>query len=130
MNRLKQPDDFRLTAVEAAKRLGVTKDWVLRECQAERIPARKVPMTERSGHAEKWLISASAVEARRRRRLARASAIAESLMSEEDGAETVAQGPHPLTQILALATDMGVDDLSTRHSWYAHGRLEDKEDGT
>jgi len=32
---------------------------------------------------------------------------------------------YPLSAILGLATDMGVTDLSTRHSWYAHGRLED-----
>lgn len=30
---------------------------------------------------------------------------------------------YPLTALLELATDMGVADLSTRHSWYAHGRL-------
>ena len=29
---------------------------------------------------------------------------------------------YPLTQILEIATDMGVDDLSVRHDWYAHGR--------
>jgi predicted DNA-binding antitoxin AbrB/MazE fold protein len=29
---------------------------------------------------------------------------------------------YPLTQILDIATDVGVDDLSTRHDWYAHGR--------
>ena len=33
-------------------------------------------------------------------------------------------GAYPLTEIGRLATDMGVTDLSTRHSWYAHGRLE------
>lgn len=32
---------------------------------------------------------------------------------------------HPLTGILRLAVDMGMDDLSTRHDWYAHGRLPD-----
>jgi hypothetical protein len=37
---------------------------------------------------------------------------------------------YPLTQLLALATDMGVTDLSTRHSWYAHGRIEDDKHGT
>ena len=37
---------------------------------------------------------------------------------------------YPLTQLLALATDMGVTDLSTRHSWYAHDRLEDDKRGT
>jgi len=43
--------------------------------------------------------------------------------------ETKALGeepPYPLTQILEFATDMGVDDLSTRHDWYAHGRREDE----
>ena len=34
--------------------------------------------------------------------------------------------PYPLTQILELATDMGVDDLSIRHDWYAHGRSDDE----
>jgi hypothetical protein len=36
---------------------------------------------------------------------------------------------YPLSQILACATDMGVTDLSTRHDWYAHGRLEDDKRG-
>jgi len=40
------------------------------------------------------------------------------------------QGGYPLTEILRLATDMGVTDLSTRHSWYAHRRLEDDGRGT
>ncbi len=30
---------------------------------------------------------------------------------------------HPLTAIGKLATDMGVTDLSSRHDFYAHGRL-------
>ena len=34
--------------------------------------------------------------------------------------------PYPLTQILAIATDMGVDDLSIRHDWYAHRRRGDE----
>ena len=34
--------------------------------------------------------------------------------------------PYPLTQILEIATDMGVDDLSIRHDWYAHGRRGDE----
>ncbi|MCL0066206.1 hypothetical protein M1N79_04950, partial [Dehalococcoidia bacterium] len=34
--------------------------------------------------------------------------------------------PYPLTQILEIATDMGVDDLSTKHDWYAHGRRDDE----
>jgi predicted DNA-binding antitoxin AbrB/MazE fold protein len=46
---------------------------------------------------------------------------------EEDGVETDRVGDYPLTQIGRLATDMGVTDLSIRHSWYAHGRLEDNE---
>ncbi len=33
-------------------------------------------------------------------------------------------GAYPLTEIGRLAIDMGVTDLSTRHSWYAHDRLE------
>ena len=40
------------------------------------------------------------------------------------------QGGYPLTEILRLATDMGVTDLSTRHSWYAHRRLEDDGRGS
>ena len=32
--------------------------------------------------------------------------------------------PYPLTKILEIATDMGVDDLSIRHDWYAHGKAE------
>lgn len=36
---------------------------------------------------------------------------------------------HPLTQILEIATDMGVDDLSTRHDWYAHGKRDDETGG-
>jgi hypothetical protein len=36
---------------------------------------------------------------------------------------------YPLTQLLALATDMGVPDLSTRHSWYAHGHVEGGKGG-
>jgi hypothetical protein len=34
--------------------------------------------------------------------------------------------PYPLTKILEIATDMGVDDLSIRHDWYAHGRRDDE----
>lgn len=39
-------------------------------------------------------------------------------------------GPYPLTEIGRLAIDMGVTDLSTRHSWYAHSRLENDDGGT
>jgi len=35
--------------------------------------------------------------------------------------------PYPLTQILDIAIDVGVDDLSTRHDWYAHGRRDDEK---
>jgi hypothetical protein len=28
----------------------------------------------------------------------------------------------PLTKIERMAVDMGVDDLSANHTWYAHGR--------
>ncbi len=37
--------------------------------------------------------------------------------------ETHDAAEYPLTEILKLATDMSVTDLSTRHSWYAHGKL-------
>ena len=37
-----------------------------------------------------------------------------------------AESLYPLTQILEIATDMGIDDLSIRHDWYAHGRLDDE----
>jgi len=36
---------------------------------------------------------------------------------------------YPLTMIGALAADMGVDDLSIRHGWYAHGRVPDERRG-
>lgn len=35
--------------------------------------------------------------------------------------------PYPLNQILDIATDVGVDDLSTRHNWYAHGKRDDEK---
>ncbi len=34
---------------------------------------------------------------------------------------------YPLTQILDIATDVGVDDLSPKHDWYAHGRRDDEK---
>ena len=49
---------------------------------------------------------------------------------EGDGKEPGSGELYPLSVILGLATDMGVMDLSTRHSWYAHGRLEDDGRGT
>jgi hypothetical protein len=39
--------------------------------------------------------------------------------------EVAATALHPLTQILALATDMGVTDLAERHDRYAHGKLDE-----
>lgn len=48
-----------------------------------------------------------------------------TIEGEEDTARAGEGGVYPLTEILDLATDMGVPDLSARHSWYAHGRLED-----
>ena len=49
---------------------------------------------------------------------------------QEEGEKTGEEGTYPLTEILRLATNMGVTDLSTRHSWYAHGRLEDDGRGS
>jgi hypothetical protein len=46
----------------------------------------------------------------------------------EEG-EKAEEETYPLTQLLTLATDMGVTDLSTHHDWYAHGRLEDDKRG-
>jgi hypothetical protein len=48
--------------------------------------------------------------------------------AEQDN--TSNQPDYPLTQLRRLATDMGVTDLSTRHSWYAHGHIEDDTLGT
>lgn len=53
-----------------------------------------------------------------------------TIASEEEGEKTGTEGIYPLTEILKLATDVGVTDLSTRHSWYAHRRLEDPRHGT
>ena len=49
-------------------------------------------------------------------------------IEHEDEAKTEEE-TYPLSQILTFATDMGVTDLSTRHDWYAHGRLEDDKRG-
>ena len=43
---------------------------------------------------------------------------------EEEQIASGDTGPYPLTEISKLAVDMGVTDLSTRHSWYAHGRVD------
>jgi len=36
---------------------------------------------------------------------------------------------YPLTAIRQLATDMGVDDLSINHDFYAHGKIRDQDSG-
>ena len=45
-------------------------------------------------------------------------------------ATELAEKTYPLTQLLDIATDMGVTDLSTRHSEYAHGHPEDDARGS
>ena len=49
---------------------------------------------------------------------------------EDERKESGEAGPYPLTEIGRLAIDMGITDLSTRHSWYAHGRLENDSSGS
>jgi hypothetical protein len=51
-------------------------------------------------------------------------------VEREDSATPSDEAAYPLTQLLGYATDMGVTDLSTRHSWYAYGRLEGDTRGT
>jgi len=51
-----------------------------------------------------------------------------TIQGEEGESKAEGEEPYPLTEILALATDVGVDDFSTRHDWYAHGKLDDEED--
>ncbi len=48
---------------------------------------------------------------------------------EPEEEKKAAEETYPLTQLLELATDMGVTDLSARHSWYAHGRVEGDKRG-
>ena len=50
-------------------------------------------------------------------------------VEREDSETPSDEATYPLP-ILGYATDMGVTDLSTRHSWYAHGRLEGETRGT
>lgn len=40
-------------------------------------------------------------------------------------AEDAAEAPYALAEIRRMAVDMGVDDLASRHDWYAHGRWPD-----
>ena len=49
---------------------------------------------------------------------------------EDERKESGEAAPYPLTEIGKLAIDMGITDLSTRHSWYAHGRLENDGGGS
>jgi predicted DNA-binding antitoxin AbrB/MazE fold protein len=51
-------------------------------------------------------------------------------IEREEQDKTSDQPDYPLTQLRRLAPDMGVTDLSTRHSWYAHGHIEDDTLGT
>ena len=48
---------------------------------------------------------------------------------EEERKEKGEESTYPLTEIGRYATDMGITDFSTRHSWYAHGRLENDGGG-
>ena len=45
-----------------------------------------------------------------------------TIESEGEGWEVGGEEEYPLTAIRLLATDMGVDDLSENHDYYAHGR--------
>jgi len=45
-----------------------------------------------------------------------------------DGGGSASVEPSFLSRLGELAMDMGVEDLATRHDWYAHGRSPDDED--
>jgi hypothetical protein len=47
---------------------------------------------------------------------------------EETNGEISEETPYPLSIIRSFATDMRVTDLSTRHDYYAHHKLEDQDD--
>lgn len=49
------------------------------------------------------------------------------LTIEAEGEQVIRgkENSYPLTEIAKLAIDMGVNDLSSGHDHYAHGRLED-----
>jgi len=49
---------------------------------------------------------------------------------EEERKEKGQEGAYPLTEIGKFAIDMGITDFSTRHSWYAHGRLDNNGSGS
>ena len=54
------------------------------------------------------------------------------LTVEPEASRSLAAGEavYPLTAISEMAVDMGVNDLSTRHSWYARGQIEECERDT
>jgi AF2212-like len=54
----------------------------------------------------------------------------EYVVTVEEGQPGTNGLPYPLSTIRALATDMGVTDLSTRHDHYAHGKIEDHDRGS
>jgi hypothetical protein len=39
--------------------------------------------------------------------------------------EAASEEVYPLTKLREMATDLGIDDFSSRHDWYAHRRLPD-----
>lgn len=41
--------------------------------------------------------------------------------------EGAPQEAYPLSRLREMATDLGIDDFSVRHDWYAHGRLPDDD---
>lgn len=49
---------------------------------------------------------------------------------EEAAPATDDEAAYPLTALLDLAADMGVEDLAARHDSYAHRRLENNGDRT
>lgn len=48
---------------------------------------------------------------------------------EVEPSQASAVAAYPLTEILALATDMGVEDLASHHRRYAHGGPDDGNGG-
>ena len=47
---------------------------------------------------------------------------------EAANGEISEETPYPLSLIRSFTTDMNVRDLSTRHDYYAHRKLEDQDD--
>lgn len=50
------------------------------------------------------------------------------VVEEATNGEISEETPYPLSIIRSFATDMKVTDLSTRHDYYAHRKLEDQDD--